>query len=62
MLVIDCAGIENGEIGGQAIYQGEGFYPWILIPTGNKPASGVYSHEIGHLLSPRGLGEGLGHE
>lgn len=33
-----------------------------IIPTGNKPASGAYPHEIGHLLSPRGLGEGLGHE
>lgn len=62
MLVIDCAGIENNKVGGQAIYQGEGFYPWIRIPTGDKPASGVYAHEIGHLLSPRGLGEGLGHE
>ena len=62
MLVIDCAGIENDKVGGQAIYQGEGFYPWICIPTGNKLASGVYPHEIGHLLSPRGLGEGLGHE
>ncbi len=62
MLVVDCAGIENDKVGGQAIYQGEGFYPWIRIPTGNKPASGAYPHEIGHLLSPRGLGEGLGHE
>ena len=62
MLVIDCAGIENNKIGGEAIYKGEGFYPRIHIPTGNKPASGVYPHEIGHLLSPRGLGEGLGHE
>ena len=62
MLVIDCAGIENDKVGGQAIYQGEGFYPWICIPTGNKLASGVYPHEIGHLLSPRVLGEGLGHE
>lgn len=62
MLVVDCAGIENDKVGGQAIYQGEGFYPWIRIPAGDKPASGVYAHEIGHLLSPRGLGEGLGHE
>ena len=62
MLVIDCAGIENNKIGGEAIYKGEGFYPWIRIPTGKKPASGAYAHEIGHLLSPRGLGEGLGHE
>jgi len=62
MLVVDCAGIENDKVGGQAIYDGEGFYPWIRIPAVNKFASGVYSHEIGHLLSPRGLGEGLGHE
>ena len=62
MLVIDCAGIENNKVGGEAIYKGEGFYPWIRIPTRDKPASGVYAHEIGHLLSPRGLGEGLGHE
>lgn len=62
MLVIDGAGIENGEIGGEAIYKGEGSYPWTRIPTGKKPASGAYAHEIGHLLSPRGLGEGLGHE
>ena len=62
MLVIDCAGIENNKVGGEAIYKGEGFYPWIRIPTGDKPASGVYAHEIGHLLSPRGLGKGLGHE
>lgn len=62
MLVVDCAGIENDKVGGEAIYKGEGFYPWIRIPTGDKPASGVYAHEIGHLLSPRGLGEGLGHE
>lgn len=62
MLVVDCAGIENGEIGGEAIYKGEGSYPWIRIPAVNKFASGVYAHEIGHLLSPRGLGEGLGHE
>lgn len=62
MLVIDCAGIENNKVGGEAIYQGEGSYPWTRIPTGDKPASGVYAHEIGHLLSPRGLGEGLGHE
>ncbi len=62
MLVIDCAGIENNKVGGEAIYKGEGFYPWICIPTGKKPASGAYAHEIGHLLSPRGLGEGLGHE
>lgn len=62
MLVIDCAGIENNKIGGEAIYKGEGFYPWIRIPTGKKPASGAYAHEIGHLLSPRGLSEGLGHE
>lgn len=62
MLVVDCAGIENNKVGGEAIYKGEGFYPWIRIPTGDKPASGVYAHEIGHLLSPRGLGEGLGHE
>lgn len=62
MLVVDCAGIENCHIGGEAIYKGEGFDPCIHIPTGNKPASGAYSHEIGHLLSPRGLGEGLGHE
>ena len=62
MLVIDCAGIENCHVGGEAIYKGEGFYPWIRIPTRDKPASGVYAHEIGHLLSPKGLGEGLGHE
>ena len=62
MLVVDCAGIENCHIGGEAIYKGEGFYTWIRIPTGKKPASGAYAHEIGHLLSPRGLGEGLGHE
>ena len=62
MLVIDCAGIENDEIGGEAIYKGEGSSPRIYIPTKNKPASGTYPHEIGHLLSPRGLGEGLGHE
>lgn len=62
MLVVDCAGIENCHIGGEAIYKGEGFDPCIYIPTGNKPASGAYPHEIGHLLSPRGLGEGLGHE
>ena len=62
MLVVDCAGIENCHIGGEAIYKGEGFDPCIHIPTGNKPASGAYAHEIGHLLSPRGLGEGLGHE
>lgn len=62
MLVIDCAGIENNKIGGEAIYKGEGSYPWIRIPAVNKFASGVYAHEIGHLLSPRGLGEGLGHE
>ena len=62
MLVVDCAGIENCHIGGEAIYKGEGFDPCIHIPTGNKPASGAYPHEIGHLLSPRGLGEGLGHE
>ena len=62
MLVIDCAGIENNKVGGEAIYKGEGFFPWIRIPTGKKPASGAYAHEIGHLLSPRGLGEGLGHE
>ena len=62
MLVVDCAGIENDSVGGQAIYNGEGFYPWIRIPAVNKFASGVYAHEIGHLLSPRGLGEGLGHE
>lgn len=62
MLVVDCAGIENDNVGGQAIYDGEGFYPWIRIPAVNKFASGVYAHEIGHLLSPRGLGEGLGHE
>ena len=62
MVVVDCAGIENDSIGGQAIYNGEGFDPWIRIPTGAKPGSGTYAHEIGHLLSPRGLGEGLGHE
>lgn len=62
MLVVDCAGIENDEIGGEAIYKGEGSCPRIYIPTRNKPASGAYAHEIGHLLSPRGLGEGLGHE
>lgn len=62
MLVVDCAGIENDKVGGQAIYDGEGFYPWIRIPAVNKFASGVYPHEIGHLLNPRGLGEGLGHE
>ena len=62
MLVIDCAGIENNKVGGEAIYKGEGSYPWTRIPTGKKPASGAYAHEIGHLLSPRGLGEGLGHE
>ena len=62
MLVIDCAGIENCHVGGEAIYKGEGFDPCIHIPTGNKPASGAYPHEIGHLLSPKGLGEGLGHE
>lgn len=62
MLVVDCAGIENDSVGGQAIYNGEGFYPWIRIPAVNKFASDVYPHEIGHLLSPRGLGEGLGHE
>lgn len=62
MVVVDCAGIENDSIGGQAIYKGEGFEPWIRIPTGAKPGSGTYAHEIGHLLSPRGLGEGLGHE
>lgn len=61
MLVIDCAGIENDKVGGEAIYQGKGFYPWARIPAVNKFASGVYPHEIGHLLSPRGLGEGLGH-
>ena len=62
MLVVDCAGIENCHVGGEAIYKGEGFDPWIRIPTGAKPGSGTYAHEIGHLLSPRGLGEGLGHE
>ena len=62
MLVVDCAGIENDSVGGQAIYNGEEFYPWTRIPAVNKFASGVYAHEIGHLLSPRGLGEGLGHE
>ena len=62
MVVVDCAGIENDSVGGQAIYKGEGFEPWIRIPTGAKPGSGTYAHEIGHLLSPRGLGEGLGHE
>ena len=62
MLVVDCAGIENCHVGGEAIYKGEGFEPWIRIPTGAKPGSGTYAHEIGHLLSPRGLGEGLGHE
>jgi len=62
MLVVDCAGIENCHIGGEAIYKGEGFDPCIHIPTRKKPASGAYPHEIGHLLSPRGLGEGLGHE
>ena len=61
MLVVDCAGIENDKVGGEAIYEGEGSYPWARIPT-KKPASGVYPHEIGHFLSPRGLGEGLGHE
>lgn len=62
MLVIDCAGIENNKVGGEAIYKGEGSCPWARIPTGKKPDSGAYPHEIGHLLSPRGLGEGLGHE
>lgn len=62
MVVVDCAGIENCHVGGEAIYKGEGFDPWIRIPTGAKPGSGTYAHEIGHLLSPRGLGEGLGHE
>ena len=62
MVVVDCAGIENCHVGGEAIYKGEGFEPWIRIPTGAKPGSGTYAHEIGHLLSPRGLGEGLGHE
>ena len=33
MLVVDCAGIENDKVGGQAIYDGEGFYPWIRIPA-----------------------------
>jgi len=62
MLVIDCAGIENDKVGGEAIYQGKGSYPWARISVEGKPDSGVYPHEIGHLLSPRGLGEGLGHE
>ena len=29
MLVVDCAGIENCHIGGEAIYKGEGFDPCI---------------------------------
>ena len=62
MLVVDCAGIENDKVGGEAIYQGKGSYPWARISVEGKPDSGVYPHEIGHLLSPRGLGEGLGHE
>ena len=62
MVVVDCAGIENCHVGGEAIYKGEGFDPWIRIPTEAKPGSGTYPHEIGHFLSPRGLGEGLGHE
>lgn len=62
MVVVDCAGIENCHVGGEAIYKGEGFDPWIRILTGAKPGSGTYAHEIGHLLSPRGLGGGLGHE
>ena len=36
MVVVDCAGIENCHVGGEAIYKGEGFDPWIRIPTGAK--------------------------
>lgn len=39
MLVVDGAGIENDKVGGEAIYEGEGSYPWARITTKNLPAA-----------------------
>ena len=64
MTVVNSAGIERFDVGGLAVSYGtKDCPPWIIISTGRKkPGSGTYGHELGHVLGPKGLGYGLGHE
>lgn len=64
MTVVNSAGIERFDVGGLAVSYGtKDCSPWIIISTGRKkPGGGTYGHELGHVLSPKGLGYGLGHE
>lgn len=59
MLVVDCAEIEEPGCAGMA-YQDEDLPRIITRPK--AAGSNIYSHEIGHLLAPNGLGEGMLHE
>lgn len=64
MTVVNSAGIERFDVGGLAVSYGtKDCPPWIIISTGRKkPGGGTYGHELGHVLGPKGLGYGLGHE
>lgn len=59
LLAIDAADIERDDAGGLA-YHDPG-QPWIVVRTG-LVTNNTYAHEIGHLLNPKELGPGLGHE
>lgn len=59
LLVIDAADIESDDAGGLA-YHDPG-RPWIVIRAGLVTGN-TYAHEIAHLLNPKELGPGLGHE
>ena len=59
MLVVDCAEIEEPGFAGMS-YQDEDLPRIITRPK--VAGSNIYSHEIGHLLAPNGLGEGMRHE